>query len=56
MPKLSLSIYRSIVLSIIYLSIYLSTYTYLPTYLQWGQKVFSQPLIVQVLLLRMMRD
>jgi len=25
-------------------------------YLQWGQKVFSQPLIVQVLLLRMMRE
>jgi len=24
--------------------------------IQWGQKVFSQPLIVQVLLLRMMRD
>jgi len=24
--------------------------------IQWGQKVFSQPLIVQVLLLRIMRD
>jgi len=26
------------------------------SYLQWGQKVFSQPLIVQVLQLRMMRE
>jgi len=25
-------------------------------HIQWGQKVFSQPLIVQVLLLRMMRE
>jgi len=25
-------------------------------YIQWGQKVFSQPLIVEVLLLRMMRE
>jgi len=26
------------------------------TYIQWGQKVFCQPLIVQVLLLRIMRE
>jgi len=35
------------------LFIVLYMYTYL---LQWGQKVFSQPLIVQVLLLRIMRE
>jgi len=29
---------------------------YFRYYLQWGQKVFSQPLIVQVLLLSMMRE
>jgi len=33
-------------------------FTYPVSYyhVQWGQKVFSQPLIMQVLLLRMMRE
>jgi len=31
-------------------------YDYLQWNILWGQKVFSQPLIVQVLLLRIMRE